>query len=217
MPGSATPPPNTPPGASAWVQPPHLTKISSLSRFASLARDAVFLAGLVGAVLTFFGTIAFQWAWPTFIDRLREDLNVVTREDLSRIEEQLNQVTGEDRLIRMPNGHSFVREPVSIGEPINLTLVVGETRRGEKCNLIEITPLFMDERAIPTAGDTVPPPAQLHSEPRRFHLNIAPPTSLTAGRVALNLSMKFSCPFGPNDVYIDVFEETSSIFFQLDP
>lgn len=193
------------------------TATSTFHRFAVVAKDAVFLASLIVTLFGVLGSVALKLAWPMFIDRLREDLNVITREDLSRLEEQLNQVTGDDRLIRMPSGHSFVREPVSVSEHIQLNLIIGQTNRGIACNLLEITPLFVDERTIPIAGEAMKPFSQLQMEPRRFQFDLEHPATLVPGRVALSLGLKFACPFGVGGIYIDVYEETDAVFFQLDP
>ncbi len=202
---------------SGSATPAASTSISAFHRFAAVAKDAVFLASLIVTLSGVLGSVALRLAWPMFIDQLREDLNVITREDLARLEQQLNQVTGDDRLIRMPSGHSFVREPVSVSERIQLNLTIGQTNRGVACNLLEITPLFADERAIPIAGEAMKPFSQLQSEPQRFQFDLEHPSTLAPGRVALSLSLKFACPFGVDGTYIDVYEETDAVFFQLDP
>jgi len=204
-------------GSDTPTPAPLSSTMSTLRHFASVTRDAMFLASLVVSISMFLGAFAMKMLWPIFIDRLAEDLNVVTREDLMRLEQQLNQVTGEDRLIRMPSGHSFVREPVRQGARVQLTLVIGKTHKGLACNLLEITPIYTDERVIPLAGKTLPPVAQLQLEPRRFQLELEQPLGLEPGRTALSLGLKFACPFGAVEDYIDVYEETQAVFFQLDP
>lgn len=188
-----------------------------LHRFAAIVRDAFYLASLVVFMSTAVGSLAVKVAWPLFIEQLRVDLDVVTREDLIQIREQLNQATGEDRILRMPPSHSYVEEPVSVGEEITMNLVIGRTRRGLACNFVGGQSLFEDERGIPTSGPPVGVVKQVSREAERLQVKLQPPTTLNPGRIEVVLAMRYSCPFGPGGTLIDVYDETDPLFFQLDP
>ena len=191
--------------------------VSRFQRFTSVVKDAIFLSTLIVSISTIVGGFVFTLAWPHFIAKLQADLNVATRDDLRKFQEQLNQVTGEDRLIRMLPGHSYVTEPVSKGDELDLTMVVSGTRRGMLCNFLTAMPIYIDGRDISLAGEPLPAIKQLSENPERVKLTLTPPATLLPGRAGVALSLKFSCPFGPGGTYIDAFEETDMVFFQLDP
>lgn len=186
-------------------------------KFASVIKDAVFLASLIVALSTAIGSFAFSLAWPRLIHQLQKELNVVTREDFQAMQNHITQLTGEDRIIKMPSGHSYVDEPVSAGQKIKLTIVMARTKRGKPCTFEMATPLFKDSRDIPLSGKPVEPIKQLGVEYSRLNLSLETPADLMPGRVGVSLSMRFSCPFGSNGDYISAFDETDTIFFQLDP
>lgn len=50
---------------------------------------------------------------------------------LDRIAAELARATGEDRVIHEAQGLSYVKEPVYVGEPITVNIVVRRTRLGE--------------------------------------------------------------------------------------
>lgn len=191
--------------------------LSRFHKFAAVVKDAVFLSTLIVSISAAVGSFAVTLAWPVFIEKLQEDLGVATRGDLLALQDQINRISGEDRIVRMPPGHSFVSEPVSQGEEINLTLVLSRTKRGLPCNYLGATPLFTDERGIPFAGAPLAPVKQVGLNPERLHLAMALPEGLLPGRVGVTLGMRFSCPFGPEGSYIDAYHEADPIFFQLDP
>ncbi len=190
---------------------------SPFRKFTLMVKDAIFLASVIVALSSAVGGLVIKLAWPVFVAQLAEDLNVITRDDLIGIQEQLDKATGDDRLIRMPSGHSYIQEPVSVGDEIIMTLVMGRTSRGLACNFSGAIPLFMDARGIPIAGETLPTIKQLSTVPERLLLTLGLPPSLEPGRVQVTLAMKYLCPFGISGTYIDVYDETDAVFFQLDP
>lgn len=190
---------------------------SRFQKFASVLKDAVWLSTLIVGLSSAIASLAISWIWPLFIDRLQEDLNMATKGDLVLIQAQINKITGEDRIIRMPTGHSFISEPVSKGEPIDLTLVLGRTTHGESCNFVSATPLFTDNRGIPFAGSKIMPIKQLDQAAERLQLTLDVPDPVRPGRVGLSLAMSYNCPFGPGGQFMEAFDETDIIFFQMDP
>lgn len=185
--------------------------------FTTMTRDALFLTSLIVAMVSAVGSFAFKLSWPIIIERLQTDLNMATRDDVSLIQKQIDRLSGEDKIIRMAAGHSFVGEPVSIGEPIELTLVMSRTPHGMACHFVSATPLFTDGRNIPFAAEMILPIKQIGPEMDRLKLTLNPPEALQAGRVGVALGLRYNCPFGTDGAYIDVFDETPTVFFQMDP
>lgn len=196
---------------------PSSSATGSLRAFVSTVKDAVFLAGLVVALAGGASTLAMKLLWPSLIEKLVEDLDVATKQDVREINARIDQISGEDKIIRMSPGLSFVQEPVSLGEPIELTMSLGRTQRGLACNLLSATPLFVDSRNIPFPGSILEPIIQLRAIPERLKAIIPVPESIQTGRVGVYLSLQYSCPFGTNGAQVEIFEKTDSIFFQIDP
>lgn len=195
---------------------PKTNQPTQLSQFTRMTKDALYLAGLIVSLSSVAATVAMSFAWPAFIERLRSDLNVATKDDISTLQVQLDRISGNDKILVMPMGHSFVNEPVFLGEPIDLTLVAYRTERGSLCNFVEATPLFIDGRGIPLPGQMLEPIKQLGQQSERLSLKLHPPGAMQAGRVGVYLSMKYSCPYGSNESFIDIFEETRTLFFYVD-
>lgn len=191
--------------------------ISRMQSFASKAKDALFLSSLIVAFCSAAFSVGMKILWPMFIEQLRTDLDMATREDLLVVQQQLSKVNGDDRIIRMPSGHSYVAEPVTKGEPIEVNFVMARTERGLPCNFITGTPLYTDIRGIPFAGEPIAPIKQLSGKMDRLQLMLDVPPSVQPGRVGLTISMKFTCPFGPNGSFVEEFDETVTLFFQMDP
>lgn len=190
---------------------------SRFSRVVTHVRDLMFLATLIAGLTTAASGVAFQFVWPYLVAQLKEDLDVATRADLAAIQEKLDSATGDDRIIRMPAGHSYVSEPVAKGEPILLNLVIARTQKGKDCTFSSGTPIFRDQRDIPFAAGNIAPIKQLALSAERMLVTLDVPAAIAAGRVSVTLNLKYSCPFGPSGINIDVYEETDTIFFQLDP
>lgn len=194
-----------------------VTVVTRFQRLTTIVKDAVFMATLIASMMAAGGSLAIKLVWPMFIKQLKEDLNVATKEDLAAFQEQVNRIAGEDKIIRMPAGHSYVSEPVSQGEPIDVTLVLARTVRGQACIFVSGIPLYTDDRGIPFSGDPISPIKQVSTTNERLPLTLQPPAALNPGRVGISISMKFSCPFGAHGAFIEVYDDTETIFFQMDP
>lgn len=172
-----------------------------------LTRDFLWLGAVITPLMLamLYGLYAANRGW--IVSTVKAELGIeglategavarlsATVEDLA---EDVRRATGEDRVIRQPQGLSYVEEPVTIGEDVVLWLTVARTRLGKDCRLIEWTPLFTDERNVPLAGSRARPGGvrrQITDEYEKLRVEITPPPSLTPGRVELYLALDYECP-----------------------
>lgn len=148
------------------------------------------LGSLTLALLTPVGArIAFLWNLPS---------------QMAVIETRLSRALGEDRVIRQRQGLSYVEEPVHVGQPVNLILVLERTMLGASCRLVDWVPLFTDASNIPTPGTRAGPVAgagpslsrrdrPIEAEATKLRIEIMAPPALIPGRVEVYLSMDYDC------------------------
>lgn len=187
----------------------------SITKVAEIVKSIAYLGGICVAALTASTTLIMTVLWPMFIDRLATDLDIATKADIAAITERIDEISGENRAFRMVEGHTYVLEPVSVGEKIRMIVTGSRTRKGEACIYREGTPLFVDHRNIPFAGQTIAPVKQLGVNVERVQIELTPPQALEPGRVGVYLAMQFTCPWGIDGALVTVYEETPVTFFAL--
>ena len=174
---------------------------------AGLVRDFLYLVGVVTPMMLVFlyGLYAYNREW--IVGTVKAELGIdglategaVTRlaETVEGLAEDVRRATGEDRVIRQPQGLSYVEEPVSIGENVVLWLTVARTRLGKDCRLTDWTPLFTDSRNVPLAG-TRPNSGrvrrQIGDDFEKLRVEMVPPPGLAPGRIELYLVLDYECP-----------------------
>tara|TARA_R110000850_G_scaffold233967_3_gene358859 strand:+ start:2394 stop:2966 length:573 start_codon:yes stop_codon:yes gene_type:complete len=189
----------------------------NLSKTVAAIKDLVFLATFVIGIFGALTTVIVTFGWPIFIEKLSEDLNVATKNDIEAITQRMDKISGEDRILKMKTGHSFIQEPVTKGQPIGMTLTGNRTERGKDCVFRKGTPLFTDDRDIPFPGKDFGPVKQFDKHQSRIQLTLIAPDTIKAGRVGVYLSMHYACPYGNDGAIVDVFEDTDTFFFQMLP
>lgn len=175
-----------------------------LRNFALLLRDMIFLSGLLLSVggVVIYGVYAWHRDAVQGFVRAEFGLeDLATADSVTALSGELRDLaravrlsSGEDRIFRQPIGMSYVSEPVRIGEPVVLNLVLQRTARGADCRFLGAQSLFTDQTNVTLAGSRIEPTRQVGPEPARLRLEIAPPPSLMAGRVELHLAAEYACP-----------------------
>lgn len=171
-----------------------------------LMRDFFWLATVVTPMMIamLYGLYAMNREW--IVGTVKAELgigNLATEGSMARLAEQVEalsedvrRATGEDRVIRQPQGLSYVEEPVSIGENVVLWLTVARTRLGKDCRLTDWTPLFTDSRNVPLAGARPHPGGvrrQIGDDFEKLRVEMVPPPGLQPGRIELYLVLDYDC------------------------
>lgn len=197
---------------------------------AGLIRDFLYLVGIVTPMMMIFlyGLYTYNRDW--IVTNVKAELGIdglategaVTRlaETVEALSEDVRRATGEDRVIRQPQGLSYVEEPVSIGENVVLWLTVARTRLGKNCRLTDWTPLFTDTRNVPLAGSRPSPGAvrrQIGDDFEKLRVEIIPPVGLVPGRIELYLVLDYECPSerDGNRMTTRVPDRTDVVTYQL--
>ena len=158
---------------------------------AGLVRDFFYLASVVTPmmILMLYGLYAMNRGW--IVSTVRQELGIealATADSVARIGSQVSSLaedvrraTGEDRVIRQPQGLSYVEEPVRAGQNVVLWLTVARTRLGKDCRLAEWTPLFVDAQNVPLAGTRLQKGGvrrQISDDFEKLRVEVIPPPSL---------------------------------------
>jgi hypothetical protein len=166
------------------------------------------------AVLAFIA--AGVWVWSPISAKISAVWNTPDR--LGQIEDtllaivgRLDRISGSQRVIVQPEGMSFVRVPVTLGEPIVLVLYVGRTEVGSACILREIIPAFTDENDVQRAGVPTRPMRQLGPTIERTEIELQQPTGLAPGRTRVSLQLEYLCGT------VTKFETTTPVFYYALP
>lgn len=130
---------------------------------------------------------------------------------LDRLSAELQKASGENRVISEAPGLSYVKEPVHLGEPLTLNLVIRRTRTGSACTLVSRTAIFTDETNIASAGEAQRPARQVGDSDTAIRVILAVPEQVQPGRVTVSLSLEFDCG-GKR-----VFDATRPVAFALLP
>lgn len=142
--------------------------------------------------------------------RSPDQLNEISGK-LDRLVTDLQKASGEDRVIAEAPGLSYVKEPVHLGEPLTLNLVIRRTRTGSACTLISRTAIFTDETNIASAGEPIRPARQVGDSDTAIRVILAVPEQVQPGRVTVSLSLEFD--YGGKRV----FDATRPVVFALLP
>lgn len=166
------------------------------------------IAGTLFAIVLF--TIA---AWATPIGhRMMKIYHTSDQLDLmnDKIDDMMNtilELSGKNRVTEQPDGMSYVKEPVYLGEPISLVLFIGRTESGAGCILKEFIPQLTDENGVTLSEQPRRPLAQLNASVGRRVMTVTQPAGLSAGRTRINLQLEYLCGGST------VFELTKGVFF----
>lgn len=139
------------------------------------------------------------WDTPDQID--------VVREDLSKLLELVREISGEGKITNQPPGMSYVREPVTYGQPITLHIFAGRTDVGMGCILMEMIAHFTDESGVIFAGANRKPKVQAKKEVRQIVIELDQPKGMSAGRTTLQMQLEYKC--GSETV----FEMTRPVYY----
>ncbi|NAZ37133.1 hypothetical protein [Rubellimicrobium sp. CFH 75288] len=173
----------------------------------ALAKDMVWLGALIAGFSLFFLNLAFVLVMALYGDKIR-----TWAQDwlgISALHQQLDEVTGRTRVIREEPGQSYVREPVYLGQPLTLVIVLARTQVGAACRLRQFIPLFTDDYGVTMAGEAMPPLRQIGTDFERLEIEIVPPRRLGLGHALLRLQLEYEC--GDRTVY----EMTSPVGFAV--
>lgn len=159
-----------------------------------LARMAFLALGLIVVALftPYWDQGSAVWRSPQTSSRIEQKIEVMGDriEDLTNA---VNRASGNDRVIRQPRGLTYVSEPVTVGDPVTLNLVIFRTELGQGCILRRGQSLFTDSQNITTAGSEIIPRRQVGGEQTRLRVVIDPPETLMPGRVELYLALEYDC------------------------
>lgn len=162
----------------------------------------LFVFSTLGLIFTPVGNHVSQiWNSPEMLAKIETKVDHLLTE--------VKKATGEDRVIYEAPGLSYVIEPVYRDEAIILHIVVNRTKRGEECILLNLTPIFTDERNVAFAGRKQTPSRQIGMQQDLVNLELELPKNIRVGRVTVYLSMEFEC--GNQNV----FETTRPVPFML--
>lgn len=150
------------------------------------------------------------WESPITQDAILSEMREV-RQEQREVRAELQRATGEDRVLRMIPGLSYVSEPVRQGETVILNLVAQRTRLGAGCRLVSGISLFTDENGVTLAGSPLRPVRQIGTDQMRLRIELTTPPTLRPGRTALHLELEYSCAGSP------VYDSTEPVIFYLLP
>lgn len=162
------------------------------------------IGGIFLAIFTpFWDNAKAVWQTPSKIDQLQADVQSL-RTDLTI-------VTGDNRVIRQSPGLSYVTEPVRIGDPVILNLVMQRTELGESCIFITGQSLFTEAGGVMTPGSEIHPSRQIGDAQVRMRIHLTAPQTLNPGRIELYLALEYNCD-GKR-----VFDRTDVVTYNLLP
>ena len=160
--------------------------------FFAWLRDWWFLVPLIWFL--FFGstTILLSGAWARYGDAIKD----AARQELglSHLERVVLDLAGVNRIIRQPEGQSYVREPVRIGESVVFVMTIGRTPVGEACRYIAAIPLYTDEDGITASGEFQGRGRQYTTQTERAEIVLSLPLRMTPGRVSMQMQIEYQCP-----------------------
>jgi hypothetical protein len=168
-------------------------------------REMLMLGGLLAGVISFGVTFIFagvMYLWGPSLQTWAQSWLGVTE-----IKEQIAEISGTNRVTVQPDGMSYVREPVILGQPLTLVLHIGRTEVGAACILTEVIPLFTDDFGTTIAGERRNPSQQLGPQVVRRELTLPMPATLRPGHATLMLQLEYNCGG------VTVFETTHPVQF----
>ena len=114
----------------------------------------------------------------------------------------IQRALGEDGVVSVLPGRSFVREPVRvcaldelICPPVGVTLVLRRTSIGNGCRFTGGTSTFRDETGLPAPGGEIAVVRQATTERETFQFFVDQPRqiALKPGRITLELHLDYDC------------------------
>lgn len=129
------------------------------------------------------------------------------RDEIVQLQRTMLRVTGEDRVIRQPEGLSYIEEPVYRWEHVYMVLVIGRTDLGASCELQDWLPLFTDQTGVTYPGRRYNAgqsgvTRQLDTDIARLRVEMIPPDVrpsgdnqriLVPGRLEVYLALEYDC------------------------
>lgn len=136
-------------------------------------REALWVAALISVPLTTILTFIFFGIWAVYgdplIEKAREELGIRENYELTM------RALGEDKVLRQPEGLSFVQEPVYSGEDILVNLVIERTDWGDECLFNGGSTVFIQPNGITISGGSLPVIKQISTDSTRFQLQVDSP------------------------------------------
>ena len=150
------------------------------------------LTGIVFLFTPFFDQVKEVWATPEALVDIQQT-QVMILDQLTSLNNTVNEYSGENRVIRQPPGLSYVEEPVHIGDEIlNIYYVLQRTDLGASCDAVAGKPFFIDNRNIPIpAADIKVRNIDTNLGPLRVPVEL--PDEIKPGSVAVYIVMEYSC------------------------
>lgn len=183
------------------------------------------IAKIIGAVSIIVSAAIGVWAGTVGPAKQLYDVAVQFIDDFERLQADVEQLkddvaraNGEDRVIRQPDGLSYIREPVRVGEPVVMIMVAARTKLGADCRLTEWVPIFTDELNIPTPGRRAmagPVRRQIGSDLQTLRIEMIPPERLRPGRITVYLTLTYECPSATGATTLQ--DRTMSLPYRLLP
>lgn len=186
--------------------PSYLQKVENI---ADAVKAFMFLSGLFCTVV--YGGVYILWIWKAddIIAYWRVESGQAAFEE--EVREAINELSGENRLIREPPGFSYVKEPVVEGEDIQVILNIARTERGKQCTFVGGTSVFRGQNGRPLPGSPLPAQRQINTNLEVFTVTLTPPDDLPPGRVIVTLQLSYNCPWSS----IPVIENTRPLAYEL--
>jgi hypothetical protein len=152
------------------------------------------------------------------VDKLQDAVQRISTiaDDVATLKADVARANGEDRVIRQPQGLSYIKEPVVEGENVTMFMVAARTRLGADCRLTDWTPIFQDERNIPTPGGRAragPVARQIDTDLQTLRIEMVPPAGMRPGRITVYLTLTYACP----GVSTPVPDRTDTLAYELLP
>lgn len=177
----------------------------TLSGLAESIRAFSFIGGAAASSVAFLGFLL----WATYGDALIKASGLATSSDVAELRLEVRRLAGDDRIVRVDDARSFVREPVYRGEPVTAVYFMRRTLSGVDCIFMGGVTVFEDELGVRLSGSRLKRQRQISTEIARLLINADLPDGLAAGRVAMHLEMEYQCDGETR------FERTDPIIFRL--
>lgn len=185
--------------------------ISEVKKWVS---NSIFLI-LVGAFLWLMTPLGNQikaiWNSPQNNQKQFEEIlefQEQSKQTQQRILGIIESITGEDKILRMPDDMSFIQEPVDADDPfIELVLFAGRTERGANCILREYIPKYTDNNNVVRSMEPRKARTQIGTAVTRQVIRINRPLDMPLGRTGVNLQLEYVCDG------ITEFENTRTVYF----
>ncbi|AVO36586.2 hypothetical protein [Pukyongiella litopenaei] len=191
----------------------------TMTRLAGLVRDGLVIGGAVSTILSAIAIVLWSGFSPRLWAMVGRELglaNLATVENVTRVQDGLQQlradvqrIAGEDRVLQILPGRSFVREPVYVGDTATGVFFMRRTEAGASCIYIQGIAVFEDETGARLSGSMLPPQRQLTTETSRMIIEFDLPAALQPGRIVMHMELQYRCAGAVR------FERTDPLIFRL--